>query len=169
MQLEILKDLYAHMQWADALVWRAVLASDTACADAKLRGLFHHLHLVQHAFLRAWRGEAADPTFPTFEELQPLRTWGRSYYQDVFTYFAQLTDEQILGPAVLPWEEIVERQIGQKPAGISLAATMLQVPLHSLYHRGQINMRLRDVGGEPPTVDFIVWAWLGKPVATWEW
>ena len=168
MQLETLKDLYAHMQWADASVWRAVLASEAARSDAKLRGLFHHLHLVQHAFLRAWRGEPRDLPYPTFEEVEPLLAWGRSYYPDIFRYLAALTDEQLSTPAELPWEEIVEQQIGQKPARISVRETMLQVPLHSLYHRGQINMRLREVGGEPPTVDFISWAWLGKPAAAWE-
>ena len=168
MQLENLKEFYKHMEWADASVWRAVFASETACRDAKLRGLFHHLHLVQHAFLRAWRGEGANPSFPTFEELPPLRAWGRSYYREIFSHLAELTDAQILKPAELPWEKIVEQQIGQKPARISVRDTVLQVPLHSLYHRGQINMRLREVGGEPPTVDFIVWEWLGKPPANWE-
>lgn len=167
MQLENLRELYAHMQWADAAVWRAMLASESASADAKLRGLFHHLHLVQHAFLRAWRGEATD-TFPTFEEVEPLRAWGRSYYDEIFAHLEKLTDEQMNGPADLPWSELVERQIGQKPVPISLAETLLQVPLHSLYHRGQINQRLREVGGEPPTVDFIVWAWLGKPAVAWK-
>lgn len=168
MQLETLKELYAHMQWADASVWRAVLAAEAARGDQKLRGLFHHLHLVQHAFIRAWRGEARDVPYPTFDEMEPLRTWGRSYYHDIFRHLETLTEEQISKPAELPWEEIVEQQIGQKPMRISVRETMLQVPLHSLYHRGQINMRLREVGGEPPTVDFIVWAWLGKPPATWE-
>ena len=45
---------------------------------------------------------------------------------------------------------------------------MLQIPLHSLYHRGQVNARLREVGGEPPTVDYIAWMWLGRPAAEWE-
>jgi uncharacterized damage-inducible protein DinB len=168
MQLETLKELYAHMQWADASVWRAVLASETARGDQKLRGLFHHLHLVQHAFLRAWQSETPDLTFPTFEEVGPLMAWGRSYYDDIFPHLEKLTDEEILRPAELPWETIVEQELGQKPAGICVSETLLQVPLHSLYHRGQVNMRLREVGGEPPRVDFIVWAWLGKPAATWE-
>lgn len=168
MQLETLKELYAHMEWADASVWRAVLASEAARGDQKLRGLFHHLHLVQHAFIRAWRGEASDRAFPTFDEVEPLRTWGRSYYDVIFPHLAGLTEERISKPAELPWAEIVEQQIGQKPVPTSLRETLLQVPLHTLYHRGQINMRLREVGGEPPTVDFIIWAWLGKPAAAWE-
>ena len=168
MQLETLKELYAHMQWADASVWRAVLASEAARDDQKLRALFHHLHLVQHAFLRAWRREATNTSSPTFEEVEPLRTWGRNFYHEIFRHLETLTEDQISKPAELPWAEIVEQQIGQKPVPISVRETILQVPLHSTYHRGQINMRLREVGGEPPTVDFIVWAWLGKPAAIWE-
>ena len=45
---------------------------------------------------------------------------------------------------------------------------MLQVALHSMYHRGQINARLRDFGGNPPLVDFIAWVWLGRPAAVCE-
>ena len=41
----------------------------------------------------------------------------------------------------------------------------LQVVLHTQHHRGQVCARLRDAGGEPPTVDFIVWLWEGRPAA----
>ena len=57
MNLNDLNDLFRHMEWADASVWRAVLASDAARADTKLRELFYHVHMVQRAFLRVWQGE----------------------------------------------------------------------------------------------------------------
>jgi uncharacterized damage-inducible protein DinB len=44
---------------------------------------------------------------------------------------------------------------------------MLQVASHSTYHRGQINTRFRELGGEPAIVDLIAWVWLGKPKASW--
>jgi uncharacterized damage-inducible protein DinB len=65
----------------------------------------------------------------------------------------------------LPWAELIEKQIGRRPAPITIAESMQQVALHSLYHRGQVNVRLREVGGEPPTVDFNVWIWLERPRA----
>jgi uncharacterized damage-inducible protein DinB len=34
---------------------------------------------------------------------------------------------------------------------------LLQTVLHSQHHRGQIAMRLRALGGAPPTVDYILW------------
>jgi len=162
-----LNDLYRHMEWADASVWRVVLVSQDASTDQKLRELFYHLHLVQRAFLRAWRGEPRDTPYPIFDEANSLMHWGRSYYPELTAHFEELTGVEILKPMQLPWGDIVERELGRKPESISIGETMLQVPLHSQYHRGQINARLRAVGGEPPRVDYIVWAWIGRPAADW--
>ena len=167
MNLADLNELYRHMEWADASVWRAALMSPEARADQKLRELFYHLHLVQWAFLRAWRGEPRDLPYPTFDDAESLIAWAQFYYPEIFAHFHTLTDEVIQRPAQLPWTDIVERELGRAPEKISLAEMMLQVPLHSQYHRGQINARLRETGGEPPRVDYIVWAWIGKPKADW--
>lgn len=168
MELNTLKDLYRHMEWADATVWRSVFASADGTSDPKLRELFYHLHLVQHAYLRAWRGEPTDTAFPTFDDTHAVLLWGRSYYDEVFAHLGTLSDEQVSTTMNVPWVEIVTRELGQSPESISISESVLQVALHSLYHRGQINARLRAVGGEPPAVDFIVWAWLGRPAANWE-
>jgi S1-C subfamily serine protease len=61
---DILLDLYRHMEWADAEVWTAVLAAENGPGDTKLRGLLYHLHMVQRAFLRTWRGEPRDTPYP---------------------------------------------------------------------------------------------------------
>ena len=155
------------MEWADALVWRAVFASDEACGDERLRQTFHHLHLVQHAWLRAWRGDAMDPGFPTIDHAASVRDWGRKYYEEIHAHLETMSDEKLSATMKLPWAEMVERELGRIPESISVGDTMQQVPLHSLYHRGQINARLRVLGGEPPRVDYIVWLWLGRPEAHW--
>jgi uncharacterized damage-inducible protein DinB len=167
MNLSELRDLYRHMEWADAAVWQAVFRSENAVTDQKLNDYFYHLHLVQRAFLNEWRNESAAP-FPTFEDATSVREWGRSYYDEIFVHLERLRDEEIAKPMQLPWAEYVEKQIGRVPASITIGETMLQVPLHSLYHRGQINARLRELSGEPPTVDYIIWIWLEKPAASWE-
>jgi uncharacterized damage-inducible protein DinB len=167
MNLKELEDLYRHMEWADASVWRALLSAPDAMQDQKLREYFHHLHLVQRAFLRAWRQESTDAPYPAFEAAPDLMLWGQSYFGELFAHFQTLSDDQLARPAQLPWADIVESQIGRSPAPLTLGEMMLQVPLHSLYHRGQINARLRAVGGVPPTVDYIVWVWLGRPAADW--
>lgn len=166
--MRTLNDLYQHMEWADALVWRAVLASESARGDQKIRELFHHLHLVQHAYLRAWRGETRDTPYPTFDVAQSLMRWGRAYHDDRRAHFESVTEEELAKPMELPWTDIVARELGQAPANLTIGETMLQVPLHSHYHRGQINTRLREVGDEPPRVDYIVWMWLGRPPTEWD-
>jgi uncharacterized damage-inducible protein DinB len=168
MNLNDLNELYRHMEWADATVWRAVLASDEARGDAKLRDLFHHLHLVQQAFLRVWRTDPWDAEYPKFEDAKLLMAWGRSYYAEVFAHLGSLSEDDLSKPLNLPWASMVEEQLGRAPGETTLRQTGLQVPLHSLYHRGQINARLRELGGEPPLVDYIAWFWLGQPKANWD-
>ncbi|MBI4472433.1 MAG: DinB family protein [Acidobacteria bacterium] len=167
MNLNALKDLYQHMEWADATVWTAVLASGSAQSDQKLRDYFYHLHLVQRAFLRVWRNEPRETPYPTFNDATSLMSWGRSYYIEAVAHLENLTDDQIADAMPLPWAAMVEQRLGRAPETTSVGETALQVALHSQYHRGQINARLREVGGEPPLVDYIAWVWLGRPAPKW--
>ena len=56
---------------------------------------------------------------------------------------------------------------GREISATSQGETMLQVVSHGTHHRGQISTRLRELGVEPPLVDFIAWCWFGKPEADW--
>ena len=167
MNISALTDLYRHMEWADARVWQAAFASAGAQADEKLRDTFYHLHLVQRAFLRVWRNEPGEMSYPTFEDAPSLMQWGRDYYPEAFAYLDTLSDEKAVYPMPLAWASMVERQLGRAPETTTVGETVLQVALHSLYHRGQINARLRSLDGEPPLVDYIAWVWLGRPAADW--
>lgn len=155
------------MEWADAAVWSSVLASEGGQADAKLLGYLQHMHFVQRAFLRAWRGEPRETAYPTFEDAPSLMDWGRSYYAEAFAHLDALSDERLSGPMPVPWASMVERLLGRAPETTTVGETVLQVALHSLYHRGQVNARLREVGGEPPLVDYIAWVWMGRPSPAW--
>lgn len=167
MNINSLTDLYRHMEWADATVWIAVFASESGQADVKLREYFHHLHLVQRAFLRIWRSEPHETPYPTFDDAQSLMLWGRSYYGEAFAHLSTLSDERLSEPMPLPWASMVEERLGRAPETSTIGETALQVAMHSLYHRGQINARLKNVGGEPPLVDYIAWVWLGRPAPDW--
>lgn len=167
MNKNVLTDLYRHMEWADAAVWSSVLAQGSGRTDAKLREYLYHLHMVQRAFLRVWRGEPREAPYPTFNDAQSLMLWGRAYYGEAFAHLESLRDENVSEPMPVPWAAMVERRLGRAPETTTIGETALQVALHSLYHRGQINARLRDIGGEPPLVDYIAWVWLGRPAADW--
>jgi uncharacterized damage-inducible protein DinB len=165
-----LSDLIRHMQWADASVWRAVLAHDAACTDPRLRNLLTHLHLVQRLFLLVWRGdtfEAELKTFKEFGELAELHRRVITHDPDVTRFVETLDPSSLSRGVVMPFVAEYERQLGRTFGVPTLAETMFQVTSHSTYHRGQVNARLREVGGQPPLVDYIAWIWFGRPQAEW--
>ncbi len=164
---ESLVDLYRHMEWADALVWRAVLASEAGRTDAKLRDYVYHLHVAQRAFLRMWRGEPRETPYPTFENPEPLMEWARSYYAEAYAHLGGLDADAVSAPFEVPWAAVLVQRLGRTPEATTVGETALQVALHSMYHCGQINARLRQLESEPPLVDYIAWVWLGRPEADW--
>ena len=168
--IEALAELIRHMQWADASVWRAVLAHEGAGSDPRLRDLLTHLHLVQQLFLLVWRGDAVETelkSFKEFGELGELQRRAISYYPDVTRFVETLDPSSLSRGVVMPFVAQYEKQLGRTFGVPTLVETIFQVTSHSTYHRGQVNARLREIGGEPPLVDYIAWIWFGRPEAEW--
>jgi uncharacterized damage-inducible protein DinB len=151
------------MQWADTKVWMAV-PDLQGRPDDRLRRLLLHLHTVQRAFLKIWTGQPlAFPQESEFPTLAGVRAWSMSYYAEAFAFLDSL-DETRLGARVhLPWSGHLVRELGREPHMPTLGETVFQVISHSTYHRGQVNGRLRELGIEPPLVDYIAWIWSGRP------
>jgi len=84
------------------------------------------------------------------------------------TYLNTLDEASLSQPMPLPWAAMIEKQFGRPPEDTSIGETALQVALHSTYHRGQVNARLRELGAEAPLVDYIAWLWQGRPAAEWQ-
>lgn len=80
---------------------------------------------------------------------------------------AAFDDATLQRPIVTPGLTRYEEQMGRRFDTPTLAETMLQVASHSTYHRGQVNARLRELGGEPPLVNYIAWIWFGRPEPEW--
>jgi uncharacterized damage-inducible protein DinB len=124
--------------------------------------------MVQRAFLKVWKGEALKPqAADSFPDLATLLSWAREYYADVAGYISDLGNMDLERPVVMPWIEMFEARLGRKAEAPTFHETLLQVALHSTYHRGQVSTRLRELGSEPPLTDFIAWVWNGKPQADW--
>ena len=168
MQSDELLHLTRHMDWADASVWAAVVATSEAHSDKRMKDLLHHLHGVQWAYLQIWRGDPLDmPDASTFADLGAIRDWRHEYYPQFMKFWDGVDSELLQRHVVFPWADgLVKRWGAAQP--VTLAESVIQACSHSTYHRGQVNMRLRELGGEPPLVDFVAWIWMGRPETGWD-
>jgi uncharacterized damage-inducible protein DinB len=164
---EELNALAAHMEWADAQVWATALQSSAARGDERLRGWLHHLHTVQRAFTSFWRQQP--PNFAdlaSFDGLPALATWGRAGLADLRTFLATADGASMTRVIELPWAQRFA-PTGSAVVHPTLAETALHLSIHTAHHRGQVNARLRELGAEPPLVDYIAWIWKGRPDPLW--
>ena len=165
---ETLRELFRHMEWADALVWKAVLACPEAMEDSNLRERLYHIHMVQAAFMKVWKNEPLGRVEPKdFPDAASLLSWARENYAKLNEYLGGIAGMDSERPIVVPWIAMFEKRMGRKADAPTFYETLLQVVMHSTYHRGQVNTRLRELGGEPPLTDFIAWIWNGKPEPAW--
>ncbi len=168
MKPESVENLLNHMIWADAEVWKKVLPFEAVQNDEKIKKLLYHLHQVQYAFYFLWNEQPLEiPKPDTFADLKSIASWGFDYQQKLNTFLSSPGANEKDKVIQIPWSIFMERKAGKKVIPATLEETMLQVASHSTYHRGQLNTRFRELGGEPATLDLIVWIWLGKPKADW--
>lgn len=162
-----LDQLVRHMEWADAKIWGTVLELAPAREDSRIRTLLHHIHTVHRVYLQLWRNEPVSvPELDEFSDLPSLYRWARSYYGDLPGVLASLDSRALDRELEIPWADRLIERFGRVPP-TDLRQSLLQVTSHSSYHRGQVNTRIREVGGQPPSIDFVVWVWAGQPEANW--
>jgi uncharacterized damage-inducible protein DinB len=159
----LLQDLLSHQAWADAEHWRAIEVCPPAREDQAIHDRLHHIHLVQRLFIwavdeRTTEFEVSKPEdFKTFDD---LKAFARESYSDIDRFLSGLTDATLSRSVTFSWFK-------DPPLVISVGEALTQCAMHSQWHRGQNATRLRQLGGEPPTVDLIVWFWKRRPAPHW--
>ena len=162
-----LRQLVDHMEWADALIWHTVLSIPESHNDERTRKLLHHKHEVQLVYLQIWRGDTMNiPDLSSFNDLSSMHQWSRDGHTAIKKFIMELTPEKLEENVEFPWARLLTRKFGEVHP-VTVRESILQVVMHSTYHRGQINAHLRQLGGVPPLTDFIAWVWMGKPAAGW--
>lgn len=159
----LLRDLYGHQVWADAEHFRAIGAHPAARDDKAIRVRLHHIALVQRAFL--WMvGDRQEAFVITkaedYSSFDAVRAYACEHHGRLGAAIAALTEHRLAESIVVPW-------FNDPPLSLSVAEALMQGALHSHYHRAQNATRLRELGGEPPPIDYIVWLWKGRPEADW--
>ena len=157
----LLHDLYGHQAWADAEHWRALEAHPRALEDKAIRKRLHHIHLTQRAFLCIVRGEElVIRKLEEFPTMSALKEYAKSNHEDAVNFLKNVSKERLGEIVTIPWFK-------DPPISLTVEQALTQAAMHSHYHRGQNASRLRELGGEPPLTDFIVWLWKEKPEARW--
>jgi uncharacterized damage-inducible protein DinB len=162
------RSLILHMEWADALVWRSVLSVASSGQDGPMRERLHHFHSTQWAYLQVLQGLPLEiPELGSFPDLLSVGRWARQFYRKLPAYADGLDETRLRQPVEFPWAAQVAKRLGSAgPA--TVGESILQLVLHTTYHRGQVATRLRESGGEPPLTDFIAWIWMERPAPHWE-
>src|SRR5215471_4545229 len=96
--LTTIRELFQHMEWADALVWQTAAASDAALEDETMRSRLLHIHMVQRAFLRIWRQQPLNPNAGNDLTGAALAAWGREYHQEARQYLSEISEADLDRP-----------------------------------------------------------------------
>jgi uncharacterized damage-inducible protein DinB len=158
----LLDDLFGHQEWADAEHWRAFGGHDAAREYAPLRQRLHHIHQVQRMFVWALGDRATPPvpgTVADFATFDALKSYARESHARIHRLLDGMTDARLAETIVMPWF--------RPPFELTVENALAQMAMHSHYHRGQNAVILRELGGEPPTTDLIVWHWKARPAPDW--
>lgn len=165
MTLDDIRDLVAYTEWATARLTEALSRVPDAArrrrdesAFGSLHGTFAHLIGAEWIWLERWQGRipAAPPEWVGLESFDELLARLAALQRDRAAYLAGLGEADL--SALIPYRTF---------AGVESANTIGElirhVVNHGTYHRGQISMRLRQLGEQPPSTDYILWLRLPVP------
>ncbi len=159
-----LKKLIDHLYWADNKVWNKVLSNNKASEDKYIRNTIFHLHMTQDAFAHLWQDREFNiPQNETYSEIKSIKKYADETHSKMKKYLDNLDELDLEKTIEIPWSKYFEKSSGKTAEKTSLMDSILQVIMHTTYHRGQVNKRLRELEIDPPLVDYISWLWMGKP------
>lgn len=159
--IDLIRDLYAHQEWADAQHWRAILAFSPALEQEGLRQGLFHIHAVQKVWLARWQG--VDMGFPRIEDYprtQDLYPFAKSCHAALRAYLSLRSESEL--QASVTYQNIHGESFCQP-----LGDLLLHLPYHSQYHRGQTARTLAALGSPVPATDLILWQRTGRPKTEW--
>jgi len=158
--LAFVRDLMDHAEWANAVFFHA-WGKSPARDHEEMRRRVEHIIGVQQGFLAVLRGESAGgPPGGPPASFTELAARAQSCHAGLRDFAAELDAQALAGTVRIPW-------FPEPPCVITIAEALVQVALHSQHHRGQCMTRLKDFGGEPKNVDWIIWLWQHKPRGRW--
>ena len=158
--IEYVRDLLAHCEWANAVFFHAWDKSPARDYE-EMRRRVGHLVGVQAGFLAVLRGDTpGGPKDGPPPEFDALKARAQASHAGLRELAIDLDLVGLSRTVRIPW-------FPDPPCVIRVDEALVQVAMHSQHHRGQLMTRLKDFGGEPKNVDWIIWLWKGRPQARW--
>src|SRR4051794_6613847 len=126
----MLDELYAHQEWADALIWNTIGDAGPEFDDvlvAKLR----HIITVQRAFLSAWTQAPFSPHTEEQVAFDALPEVSRAYHAQARAFVSAARADDLGQSLIVPWHRTLEGHFGRTLAAPTLRETIVQVAMHS--------------------------------------
>ena len=160
--LRVLQEMFEYNYWARDLQLRACTGltdeqflRPLGSSFASLRDTTVHLFWAEWLWLERWLGrsptkrEAEDFATSRFPNVRAIEDRWRTTEHDARHYLSGLTEDKLIRP--LTYTNLQ----GEKWI-YPLWQTLFHVINHQTYHRGQITTMLRQLGAQPPQIDFLV-------------
>jgi uncharacterized damage-inducible protein DinB len=157
--LTLIRDLFGHEAWADAEMWSVIDTIPNPEREPKLLEQLNHLHVVQRFFFSTVQGQSTTRDELSRQmSLSELRDSFRKFHSDVDRYLPKLRESRLNDYIEIPWFPSFQPKVYE---------ALTQAAMHSVHHRAQIATILRQRGGEPKVIDFIVWVSKDRPAPSW--
>jgi uncharacterized damage-inducible protein DinB len=153
---ETLASMFAHLRWADERMIQTLRT--LAAPPPKAIELYAHVAGAEAVWLARLDGKDA-----------PVTVWPELDLEQCAVLLEQ-TGAALAAKAASVDEDELSRVVDYRnSAGIELHSTareiLVQVAMHGQYHRGQVNLLLRQSGHDPAAIDYITFV-RGVPAAT---
>jgi uncharacterized damage-inducible protein DinB len=148
--VSMLQDLIRHKVWANTTLLDSIRGHETAASDPELQKLLHHIILANRFWLLLSLGlpfaEKEESRVP--ESLEAIENRYRETHDKELEWMSSITEADLDGKLETPLIP---------GFSCSVAQALMQVCMHSQGHRVHCAALLRQLGGEPPQTDFILW------------
>ena len=152
----MVRRLWEHSTWADELLWAALATQRLGSTDAWRE--YSHIIGAEEVWLARVEGRAARlPVWPEVDR-DELRDSRRQVLAGYTRFLDSLSADSLD-------HDIHYTNTAGRAFSTRLVDILLHVALHGQYHRGKINLVLRQEGVEPVPTDYISFV-RGVPAAT---
>jgi uncharacterized damage-inducible protein DinB len=156
---EILRQIYDYNFWARDQQLAVCAGLSEEQLSRPLGSSFGSLHdTLKHIVGAEWvwmeridgRQARSVPWYPEVSSLESLRGRWSLVEAELRRFVAQVTPQALAAP-------LTYVNFKGETWTYPLWQTLLHLPNHGTYHRGQVTMALRQLGATPPAIDFLVY------------